>query len=41
MKVSGDEEANDDGDDTKKFDAVVRRDAVCEIFGNLAVKNHD
>ena len=41
MKVGGNQKADDDGDDTKKFDAVVRRDAVCEVVGDLAIKNDD
>lgn len=40
MKISGDQKTDDNGDDAKKFDFVVGRDAISEIFGDLAIKNH-
>ena len=39
VEVGHDEEAESDGDDADKFDAVVRVDAVGEIFCDLAVEN--
>ena len=41
MEIGGDEEANDDGDDAKKFGFFVRADAVDEAVTDLAIENND
>ena len=38
MQISGNQETDYDGDDAKKLDFVVRRDAVYQIFGDGAVE---
>ena len=41
MEIGGDKETDDSGDDAKKFDFVVGRDAAREVFGDLTIKNDD
>ncbi len=41
MKVGGDDNANNNGNDASKLDVVVGRDAIGEIFGNLTVEKDD
>ena len=39
MEVGHDEEAKGDGDDAKKFDVVVRTDAMSKVFCDLTIEN--
>ena len=41
MKVGCNNDTNNDGDNAAEFDVVVGRDAIGEIFGNLAVEKDD
>lgn len=39
MEIGHDEEAKSDADDAKKFDVVVRTDAVGEVIANFLIEN--
>ena len=39
MEVGHDEKTDADADDAEEFDAVVRADAVGNVFGDWAIKN--
>lgn len=41
MEVCHDDEADADGDDAEKFDAIKTADAICKPVGDLAIENDD
>ena len=41
MEIGGDNEADDDGNDAKKFDAIITADTAGETLSDFLVKYHN